>query len=722
MATTRNKYKHSTGIMNKMRDRMPLIIIILIIAFLATIVFEWGMEYMGMNQGGYVFAKVNGEEISAQEFEMNVQQRLDMMRQNNPTAEIDEAQITQVRQSVWDEMVQNILLDQEMDKMGISVSDQEVLDWIYKRPETLPQNIRQYFMDSLGVFNYEVYQNALQSKEPQVVEFWSQVEQGLRRTLLLQKLQNVITSSILVTEQEVLQTYKDQNIKASFEYLLLPLSNVTDPALNTVTDEEMRQYYEAHKSDYYQQESVRFDYIIVPEVASAEDTTNTVNTIKAYIDEFKTLQPYDSATNADSSLIVFVNENSQTPFVGDWQKPNAIQSGAMNFLMNAQPGQVSDVIMDEDGVKIVKMINSRDGEETYVKASHILINITGDTAAAKTKAEEIYNKAKSGSDFGELAFQLSEDPSAKTNRGNLGWFTKGAMVKEFEEAAFNGNTGDIIGPIKTQFGYHIIKVDGKTNKEFKFAEIKQPVVPGLTTKELIRIKAEEIYKQINEDGKTMDTVAYDYKITTQNTGDVFRNGQIPFAPGNQSLIKFGFDNEPGEMPTPVKVQGGFAVMQITEKIPEGYKNFDEIKETLIKPRVITDKKLNYLKSKADAIAPQVQSGNFQTFAEGNNEVQYDKIDSMTYASPSPNIGMDYNLMNTVFNMTTGQVSAPVKGLKGYYIVKLTEITPFNQQDYIAQSPAIRTQLYQQKQQQVVQKWLQDLKERADIEDNRDLFI
>src|SRR5690606_12661887 len=152
MATTRNKYKHSTGIMNKMRDRMPLIIIILIIAFLATIVFEWGMEYMGMNQGGYVFANVNGEEINAQEFEMTVQQRVEQMRQNNPTAEIDDAQMTQIRQSVWDEMVQNILLDQEMDKMGIEVNDQEVLDWIYKRPETLPQNIRQYFMDSLGVF------------------------------------------------------------------------------------------------------------------------------------------------------------------------------------------------------------------------------------------------------------------------------------------------------------------------------------------------------------------------------------------------------------------------------------------------------------------------------------------------------------------------------------------------------------------------------------------
>ena len=162
---------------------MPLIIIILIVAFLATIVFEWGMEYMGMSKGGNVFAKVNGEEITAADFEQAVQSRIQQIRANNPTADIDDATMEQIRTQVWDEMVQNILLNQEMKKLGIKVNDQEVLDWIYKRPETLPENIRQYFMDSTGVFNYESYQAALASKEPQVVQFWSQVEQGLRRTL-----------------------------------------------------------------------------------------------------------------------------------------------------------------------------------------------------------------------------------------------------------------------------------------------------------------------------------------------------------------------------------------------------------------------------------------------------------------------------------------------------------------------------------------------------------
>ena len=701
--------------MNKMRDKMPLIIIILIVAFLATIVFEWGMEYMGMSKGGNVFAKVNGEEITAADFEQAVQSRIQQIRANNPTADIDDATMEQIRTQVWDEMVQNILLNQEMKKLGIKVNDQEVLDWIYKRPETLPENIRQYFMDSTGVFNYESYQAALASKEPQVVQFWSQVEQGLRRTLELQKLQNVITASILVSEQEVLQKYKDDNLKASFEYLLLPVSGVTDPSVNNVTDEQMRAYYEAHKSDFTQQEAVRFNYLIVPETPSAQDSIDTENRIKALLTEFKTLDP------ADSSFIEFVNNNSETKYVADFQKPNAIKSGAMKFLMGAQNGDVSDVIKDEDGFKIVKLIESKDGEDTYVKASHILINFGTDTAAAKQKADELLKKINDGSDFGELAFQLSEDPSAKQNRGNLGWFTKGAMVKEFEDASFNNPVGSVVGPIKTQFGYHIIKIEDKTNKEFKFSEIKESIKPGPTTKQIAKVKAEEIYNK-TKDGKTLDSLAVEYKFPVTNSGDVFKNGSVPIAPGNTSLVKFGFDNDPGKAHSPVKVQGGYAVMQITEKIPAGYKNFDEIKQTLIMPKVILENKYNILKAKADALASQVQGGNFSAVAEANKEVAFETIDSMTYAAPSPNVGMDYNLLNTVFSMEPGQVSGPVKGLKGYYFVKVLNKTPFNEQLYIAQAPQIRAQIYQQKQQQVVQAWLTNLKERADIEDNRDLYL
>ncbi len=181
------KVQH-TGIMNKMRDKMPLIIIILIIAFLATIVFEWGMNYLGLRDGAVAFAKINSEEITYQEFEKVVQQQIEQMRQQNQGKDVSEEQIKQVRDQVWNSLVSQTLTKQAIEKYGIKVSDQEILDWIYNRPETLPEPIKKNFMDSTGVFNIGFYQQALNMKTKEATQFWAQVENYIRETLLSEKL------------------------------------------------------------------------------------------------------------------------------------------------------------------------------------------------------------------------------------------------------------------------------------------------------------------------------------------------------------------------------------------------------------------------------------------------------------------------------------------------------------------------------------------------------
>ncbi|MBK9333219.1 MAG: SurA N-terminal domain-containing protein [Ignavibacteria bacterium] len=191
--------------MNKMRDKMPLIIIILIIAFLATIVFEWGMNYMGIGGQTEAFGKINDSEISYQDFERIVQQQIEQQRQQNPDAEITDANMSQIREQVWNSLVNQTITRQAIEKYGITVSDREILDWIYNRPETLPDQIKRNFMDSTGVFNASFYQQALGMKTPEATQFWSQVENYVRETLLSEKLQAVISEGAVVTEGDVLQ-------------------------------------------------------------------------------------------------------------------------------------------------------------------------------------------------------------------------------------------------------------------------------------------------------------------------------------------------------------------------------------------------------------------------------------------------------------------------------------------------------------------------------------
>ena len=709
----KKKVQPPKGIMNKMRDKMPIIIIILIVAFLGTIIFEWGMDYLGMSRQMYVFAEVNGQEIEHQDYEQAVQQEIEQMRMEDENKKIDEETVEQIRQQVWDRLVTQILTKQEINKLGIKVSDAEVLDWIYNRPETLPDLIKRNFMDSTGVFSMAIYQQALSDKRPEVRQFWSQVEQYLRESILSEKLQSVIVSSVIITEGDVLQKYKDDNIFTNFDYISLDLNSIPDSLVN-ITDEELRAYYDNHLNEFKQEEAVRFRYVFYSDAPTAEDSSIVEKQLKAYLNDIKSLSV------EDSSLIELVNDVSDAPFNGEFQKLNTLGKGAIDFLSKVNTDSVSNVIIDQDGYKIVRYLDSRDGDELYANASHILVNFGTDTLAAKKKAEGILSRIRKGEKFEDVAFALSEDPSAKQNRGDLGWFTKGAMVPEFEDAALNGSVGDVIGPIKTQYGFHLLKVNGKSKKEYKLAELKMVVKTGSRTRDIARKGADD-FKYGVEEGANIDTLAATLNIPVLATPEIIKGGFVPGVGQNRSLINFGFESDIGEMDGPIKIQGGYGVFQLIEKIPEGYKNFDSVKTIMVQPKVLREKKLAVLKQVANDLMGKIQNGDLNSLTAVSPNYIVESADSVTVSKPYARIGTDWAFNYAVFNMSAGQLSQPIKGNNGYYIVKLNSITPFNEQDFIMKELELRNQLMQTRQQAVIQEWLTNLKERAEIIDNRDRF-
>ncbi|MEO8666777.1 MAG: peptidylprolyl isomerase, partial [Ignavibacteria bacterium] len=528
MANT-TKVQH-TGIMNKMRDKMPLIIIILIIAFLATIVFEWGMNYMGMGGKTDAFASVNNHEITYQEYERVVQQQIEQAQQQSEGKEVSEQQIKQIRDQVWSSLINQTLTKQAIEKYGIKVSDKEILDWIYNRPETLPEPIKKNFMDSTGVFNAGFYQQALGMKTKEATQFWALVESYIRETLLSEKLQAVLSEGVVVSEGDVLEKYRDDNIMANFNYVLLDLNTITDSSQFAVNDEELKKYYEDHKIDYKQNESVKLKYVTIPLVASSEDSAQIMKQVEKIQKQMKT------ASLEDSSIIKLMEGNSATSWNPEFQKSTAFEVPVQNFLFRANVGDVSDVIIGEDGYQVLKVLDVKPSEEMYVNASHILINIESDTAAAKKKAEDLYARIKNGEDISKLAVEFSNDPSVAQNKGSLGWFGKGAMVKEFEDAAFNANTGDLLGPIKSRYGFHIIKVFGKEKKEFKFAQMMKAVSPTSRSGQITEKNAQDFYEDITKHGQNMDSLAKQKNLQVQVTPEILKDGTVPGAGQDKSLV------------------------------------------------------------------------------------------------------------------------------------------------------------------------------------------
>ncbi len=246
-------------------------------------------------------------------------------------------------------------------------------------------------------------------------------------------------------------------------------------------------------------------------------------------------------------------------------------------------------------------------EEAYermqwdVNASHILIrcdihtNATpADTLKAYNKALELRKRILKGEDFGDVAFEASNDPSArdttvngrfyKGNRGNLGYFTVFDMVYPFESGAYNTKEGELSMPVRSDFGYHIIKVNSKTPAcgtikaahIFLIVDEKDPE----KTDSLVRAKAYNIYNEIDKDGKNWDLMVKKY---SDDKGSVQHGGMLTPFKVNQIVPEFIAavkELDVNEFSEPVKTSYGYHIIKLVGK--SGVKSFEDEKENITK--------------------------------------------------------------------------------------------------------------------------------------------
>lgn len=227
-----------------------------------------------------------------------------------------------------------------------------------------------------------------------------------------------------------------------------------------------------------------------------------------------------------------------------------------------------------------------------VNASHILIQVDAqaapeDTLKAYNKISEIREQALNGADFGKLARQYSDDPSAKMNNGNLGYFTSFQMVYPFESAAYNTEEGKVSKPVRTKFGYHIVKVLDKRPSQgnVEVSHIMIRIKPNKADSLEARNKIFEIYDQA-AGGVSWDdlTKQFSEDINTKNTGGrlkPFKVGQMPYTFQEAAFAL----SQPGDISDPVMTPYGWHIIRLEQKLP--LESFKEM-EASIKSRIDRD--------------------------------------------------------------------------------------------------------------------------------------
>lgn len=693
------------GMMAKMRGLAPAFIITVGALFVLFMVISDSNVLEALGGRTNTIGSVNGEAISYQEFVNAV----DLQRENQKKQtgkEVEEQNLQQIRDQVWDALVTQKLLAEQIEKFGITVSEEEIREIILG--ENPPEFLKQNFIDSLGNFNRQAYEQAL--FDPRNKEALIQAEDYVRQNRLNEKLQSLILASINISEADIRNRFNESNQKFKAQYVLVDLSLYPDTVVK-YDDNDLKKYYNENLDKYKIQAQRKLQYVMFSNQPSADDSATVKRNLETVADRFK--------REDTASFKTYVEIYSTVPYSKDTLAINAFSSEAADAISSASPGSIIGPVATFEGYVLYRIEATVPSNETLVRASHILISKMGSDEENLKEANRIYEALISGGDFEKIAKEKSNDPGSGSKGGDLGWFGKGAMVPEFERASFAGQVGVVQKPIKSDYGYHIIKVTGKTNNKFVIEKIVNPIQVSAATLDSRFNSAQDFAYVAQKNGFEKEAKLLGYNI--QETAPFNKDAvSIPGIGVNKLLVQFAFENGLNSVSEVHKVTNGYVVCRISEVINEGIKPFDEVKN-LIQPLVIREKKFEMAKEYAAKLKSQL--GEELTKAKSINEkLIVDTTGQITLNGSIPTIGRDYAFLHSAAKAEINKVTDPVRGFRGYFLIKVTERSSFDSTTYAVQRNSIRDQLYQEKRNMYVSQWLDKLKKDSKIVDNRYKFF
>jgi peptidyl-prolyl cis-trans isomerase D len=328
--------------------------------------------------------------------------------------------------------------------------------------------------------------------------------------------------------------------------------------------------------------------------------------------------------------------------------------------------------------------NYDDNQEQYrtpeqVRASHILLKTEGkDDAAVKKQAEDILAKVKApGADFATLANQYTEEEIGKTRGGDLDFFARradgGQMVKEFEDAAFALKPGDVSGLVKSQFGYHIIKVtDHKPAETRSLEQVKTQIEEQIkwerAQKEAQR-SADEAASQLKKPAD-FDTVAKSRGLTVAESGFFAREEPIAGLGMAPAAAERAFELKEGEVSEAIRTPQGFAFITMTGTQAARVPALEEVKAR-VREDIVKKKAVEAARQNAASLAPKLKTGDFTAGAKtADLEVQTTEL--IARGAPIPGSGASPAVDAVAFTLPAGGVSDPIVTDTGAVIVKVLE--------------------------------------------------
>jgi peptidyl-prolyl cis-trans isomerase D len=625
-----------------------------VIAVFVIFVFaDWGMGASGGGGGGIDFAaKVGSSKITEAEFRREYVQAEDRYRQMYGQSFSPElARAMNLPVQVLNSLVDRRLLRVEAEKLGLTVSDEEVTARILKMRD---QQGNLLFVKDGAFVGETIYRRMLAGANMSPEGF----EADTREQAVMEKLNRFVTESAFVGEDELKADFEGKTVTAKIAYAIVPAPAI---APESIADADAEKHFKANGAAYQLPERRKGKYLLV---------------------ESSQLRAEASKKITDADVAAEYSKNLET---------------------------------------------YRKGEE--IKARHVLYKSDGTPAAdaaARAKADAAVKRLKAGADFAALARAESDDPGSKESGGDLGSFARGRMVKEFEDVAFSAAEGEIAGPVKTPFGFHVIQVTGKSAERvqplFEVASSIRARIEEQRASDEARRLARELADRIGKLGKKPsddDLRKLTRPGVTFNETELLARSDAPAGIGqNPSFMQLLFELPLGEVSEPVATARGEAILKPVEVKPAGPATFADVK-VRVKADLVRKRQEETALLAARAVMTPGASLEDAAKAAGAT-VQTSA--AFPKAGPVPGLGSSRALLDAAFAAAPGETKGPVwVADRGAAIFRLLEKTSFDAEAYAKQKAEATVRLREQKAGRLFQSLVQRLRTEARIEVNKELL-
>ncbi len=709
--------------LQKIRSKGPLLVIVIGLALFAFIAGD-AWKVLQPHQGKQDVGEVNGEVLSAQDYQKMVDELSEVIKMTNGLNSLTEDQLNNVKDQVWQSYVNNKLIAEQAKKLGLKVTDAEIQAIIDQG--THPLLMQTPFRNpQTGMFDKDMlkkflvdYANLDASKMPaQYVEyyqkmgaFWKFVEKTLAESTLAQKYQNLVTKSLISNPVSAEDAFKSRTEQSDLLLAGVPYSSISDSTIQ-VSDSEIKDRYNEKKEQFKQLVETRdIRYIDVKVVPSDADRKAVEKEVTEYSNQLaNTTTDYGTFIRSTGSSVNYSDVPvNKTVFPADVAA--RLDSTGVNEVYGPYYNQTDD---SYNAFKVLAKVSSPDSIQFRQ------IQVYADTEEkTKTLADSIYNALKGGADFAAIAKIYGQT-------GEATWVNS----QSWEGAELDADNGKFINTLLTQPVNELANVNvGQANlilqvmnkksmqTKYKVAVVKRPVEFSKETYNAAYNKFSQfvaqnttidaMVKNAEESGYTL-TPRADLSSAEHYVGGIH---------STREAMKWIFAAKPGEV-SPLYECGEndhLMVVALDKVHKAGYRDINSVAE-MLKSEIRRDKK-------ADQIMAEMKKYNSIAQVKGMKDAVSDSVKHVTFAAPAyisvtrasePVIGA------VAFKTAVNKVSAPIKGNAGVYMIQVyakdkgTEKFDAKQEEATLNNMAVRI---------VGSQLINDLYQKAKVEDKRYLFF